>query len=866
MRRSRLLVRTVRSNGPVIFMALCSWIFVGSPEIQAADLVGIQAARLAINDLVATFGERYPAGRQYLANLGRIEQQSQAADAAKMTELQAEVERLRREALLANPLLRGQPLLFVVRPQYAPDHHNTETMFQTGEINTGSFRGGGALKRIDLRQLGRTAGSADQGKESAGVSTVIYEVPKGLVRDPEISFDGKKILFSMRRDASDDYHLYEINADGTDLKQLTFGCGVTDIDPIYLPNGQILCTSTREPKYCMCNRHIMGNLFTMDADGANIQQIGHSTLHEGHASLLPDGRVIYDRWEYVDRNFGNAQGLWTTNPDGTNHVVYYGNSTESPGAKLEARVIPGTEQVICTFSSCHDRPWGALAILDRRLGVDGRGPVVRTWPASAINLVDHGGFDTFSGVYPKYQNPCPLSEKHFLCSRMTGQGERMGVYLLDVFGNEILVHVEGPGCFNARPLTGRLRPPAIPSRVDLSKKEGYFYVSNVYVGTGMEKIPRGTVKQIRVVESPEKRFWTNPGWDGGTGQQAPGMAWNDFNNKAIVGTAPVEADGSAHFAVPADKFVYFQLLDEKGMLVHSMRSGTIARPGEHAGCIGCHEYRLGTVASNSLPLAMRRGPSKLKAWYGPPRNFGYLTEVQPAFDRSCVSCHDYGKEAGKKLNLAGDINACFNTSYVELRSRGYVQVVGAGPPQVLMPMTWGSPVSRLTKTLLQGHGKPEIDREVKLSHEDFDRIVTWIDLNAPYYPEYAGGSYRDHTFGRCPLNGEQVHKLSSLTGVDIAQNMLQASFTRPELSPCLARIPDKNDSRYKEALAILTAGKEALAKHPRPDMAGFALDNPLEIEQQRKFDMLRQAEANSRAAIVAGQKIHQRREAGDSLK
>ena len=254
--------------------------------------------------------------------------------------------------------------------------------------------------------------------------TTLYEAPKGIVRDPDVSFDGKKILFSMRLDASDDYHLYEINADGTDLKQLTFGSGISDIDPIYLPNGQILFTSTREPKYCMCNRHIMGNLFTMEADGANIQQIGHSTLHEGHASLLPDGRVIYDRWEYVDRNFGNAQGLWTTNPDGTNHVVYYGNSTDSPGAKLEARAIPGTEQVICTFSSCHDRPWGALAILDRRLGVDGRAPVLRTWPASAIELVDHGGYDTFKGVRPKYQNPYPLSAKYFLCSRMTGGNGR----------------------------------------------------------------------------------------------------------------------------------------------------------------------------------------------------------------------------------------------------------------------------------------------------------------------------------------------------------------------------------------------------------------------------------------------------------
>jgi hypothetical protein len=835
------------------FIALCCATAVVTPQGQAAELVGGQAVRLAVNNLITTFAGRYPQGRHYLARLDHIESQILAATGPKLKELQQQFETLRREALLANPLLSGQPLLFVVRAQYVPDHHNTATMFQTGEINTGSFRGGGALKMMLVVPPGPDA------KAAAIAATTIYETPKGVVRDPDISFDGKTILFSMRVDASDDYHLYEINVDGTRLKQLTFSPGVSDIDPIYLPNGQILFTSTREPKYCMCNRHIMGNLFTMEADGANIQQIGHSTLHEGHASLLPDGRVIYDRWEYVDRNFGNAQGLWTTNPDGTSHVVYYGNSTESPGAKLEARPIPGTEQVICTFSSCHDRPWGALAILDRRLGVDGRAPVLRTWPASAIDLVDHGGYDTFGGVRPKYQNPYPLSAHYFLCSRMTGGqhvrmvGEQMGIYLLDVFGNEILVHVEGPGCYNARPLAARARPPVIPSRVDLSKSEGYFYVSDVYVGTGMEQVQRGTIRQLRVVESPEKRFWTGPAWDGGTGQQAPGMAWNDFNNKAILGTAPVEADGSAYFAVPADKFVYFQLLDEKGMLVQSMRSGTTARPGEHAGCVGCHEYRLG-AAANTAPLAMRRGPSRLTPWYGPPRNFGYLAEVQPVLDRNCVSCHDYGKDAGKTLNLAGDLNSCFNTSYVELRKKNYVQVVGAGPARVLMPMTWGSHLSRLTEILLKGHGKAEIDRQVKLSREDFDRIVTWIDINAPYYPEYAAGTYRDNPCGRCPLDDNQVRTLASLTGVNVAGEMWQANFTRPELSPCLARIPDRNGPRYKQALAILDAGKQALAKHPRPDMPGFKLENPLEIEQQHKFDALQQAEARTRAAIVAGQK------------
>ncbi len=835
-------------------IALCCAAVVATSQARAAELVGGPALRQAVRDLIATFAGRYPQGSQYLARLERIEGELKTAAGPKVQELQQQFERLQREALLANPLVSGQPLLFVVRTQYAPDHHNTATMFQTGEINTASFHGGGALKTIDFA---RPAAQPEAGAKAAAASaaaTTLYEAPTGVVRDPDVRFDGKQILFSMRLDASDDYHLYEINIDGTNLKQLTFGPGVSDIDPIYLPNGQILFTSTREPKYCMCNRHIMGNLFTMEADGANIQQIGHSTLHEGHSSLLPDGRVLYDRWEYVDRNFGNGQGLWTTNPDGTNHVVYYGNSTDSPGAKLEARAIPGTEQVICTFSSCHDRPWGALAILDRRLGVDGRAPVVRTWPAAAIELVDRGGYDTFKDVQPKYENPYPLSAKYFLCSRATGEGERMGIYLLDVFGNEILLHVESPGCYAPRPLAARARPPVIPSRVDLGKREGYFYVSSVYEGTGMEKIERGTIKQLRVVESPEKRFWTPSAWSGGTGAQAPGMGWDDFNNKAIVGTAPVEPDGSAYFAVPADTFVYFQLLDEQGMMVQSMRSGTIARPGERAGCVGCHEYRLGTAASSATPLAMRRGPSKLTPWYGPRRNFSYRAEVQPVFDRACVSCHDDGKEAGKKLNLAGDLNACFNTSYVELRRKGYVRVVGAGPAPVLMPLAWGSHVSSLARVVLQGHGKPDIDRQVKLSREDIDRIVTWIDINAPYYPEYAAGMYHDHVYGRCPLDSEQVRTLDALTGVNIARELLEANFTRPEISPCLTRIPDWNDPRYRAALAILQAGKAALAKHPRPDMPGFQLDNPLEIAQQCKFNRLRQAEAQSRAAIVAGQK------------
>ena len=265
------------------------------------------------------------------------------------------------------------------------------------------------------------------------------------------------------------------------------------------------------------------------------------------------------------------------------------------------------------------------------------------------------------------------------------------------------------------------------------------------------------------------------------------MAYDDFNNKRIIGTAPVEDDGSAAFSVPADTFIYFQLLDAEGRMVQSMRSGTIVRPGERIGCVGCHESRRQSLPTDPTPLAMRRAPDKLKPWHGPTRLFSYTAEIQPVFDKHCVSCHDYGQEAGKKLNLAGDLGLIFNTSYVELRSKGLVKVVGAGPHQTQTPRSWGSYSSRLAKVILEGHGETDIDKDVQLSAEDKDRVLTWIDVNAPYHADYAS-SYRGNPYGRSPLNQGEVDRLSKLTGVNFGdrRNVTQVSFTRPEMSGCLA--------------------------------------------------------------------------------
>ena len=236
-----------------------------------------------------------------------------------------------------------------------------------------------------------------------------------------------------------------------------------------------------------------------------------------------------------------------------------------------------------------------------------------------------------------------------------------------------------------------------------------------------------------------------------------------------------------------------------------------------------------------------------------------MAEVQPVFDKHCTSCHDYGKPAGNKLNLAGDLGLVFNTSYIELRSKDYVHVVGAGPFQVQSPKSWGSHASRLTKYLLVGHGDPEIDRQVHLTSEAIDRVLTWIDINAPYYPDYAGGAFRNHPYGRSPLNQPELKRLSELTGVNLLdrKQIGRVDFTRPELSPCLASLPDRTGPRYHESMSIIRSGQERLVAQPRPDMPGFRLVDPVEIGQEKKYQSRLTQEARMRAAIANGQKQHQ---------
>ena len=256
-----------------------------------------------------------------------------------------------------------------------------------------------------------------------------------------------------------------------------------------------------------------------------------------------------------------------------------------------------------------------------------------------------------------------------------------------------------------------------------------------------------------------------------------------------------------------------------------------------------------------MPLALRREPSRLEGWYGPPRLFSYRAEVQPVFDRHCVRCHDYQGKSGDTLNLAGDQTLTFNTSYNTLWRKKLIKAIGAGPVEVQPAYSWGSHASRLVEVLRKGH------QEIALSTEEFDRIATWIDINAPYYPRYAS-AYPANLAGRSPLSPPQLKRLTELTGVPFdklagfAQNRgPQVSFARPELSPCLAKFEDKTDPAYQEALAIIQAGQATLDERPRADMTGFELLG-VEAKREDKYVAREQVELASRRAIREQKRVY----------
>jgi cytochrome c553 len=645
---------------------------------------------------------------------------------------------LKRRIALASPLLDFGPMFFCKR---VPTSYSHLVMQYYGW----RARPGGGL--FVLPRPGRSLACRDilDGRLAAG-----------SVLEPRLSWDARRVVFSFVESAgrdrdpnqlnnsSDDafFHLYEVGIDGSGLRQLTAG-PYDDLMPTYLPDGGIVFTSTRRRGYARCfggqfsPRWHVYTLHRVDADGGNLRCLSVHDTNEWFPAVAHDGSILYSRWDYIDRDAVTHQNLWSTRPDGTNPLAVWGNATPSPHCTFQIQPIPGSQKVVFTASAHHSVTAGSIVVCDPAVGRDGQRALTRITPevpfpeAETMNIPEY------------YEAPWPLDERHFLAGYSStplvwepgaNPPGAVGIYLIDASGNRELIYRD-PSLNSTTPcpLVPRAMPPLVATSPASGGGEGEMVLADVYRGLG--DVARGSVKQLRIVQIFPKT--TNVG-----GQPPIGLAGEE-NGRAILGTVPVESDGSARFRVPSGKPVLFQALDADGQALQTMRTITYVQPGERIACTGCHEDRMTAPPSGPMPTALRRAPSSIDPGRLGGRPFGFVEVVQPILDRHCVRCHGGEKTEGK-VDLARTPRDGFTQSYVALCGDRNFWAEGTNPKnaaEALVPRfggrnqlqrtppggMYGARGSRLVRLLRQGH------HDVRLTDEDFRSIAAWIDLNAIFY-------------------------------------------------------------------------------------------------------------------------------------
>ena len=667
-------------------------------------------ALLAIDDLSATYPNDYRNADEYDKRARDLFTQAdgalKGAYAPGIAELNSKITELKREALVENhPLLQFDDLLFIRRK----GHHGLPQ----------NWHGNSSLPRTNYDSTISVLASPAKG----GEVTDIFAQKPAFVGDIDLHFGGEKFMFSMAgEEAPHTYQVYEMSADGADLRQVTTSPypDVDNYDACYVPDGDIIFCSTRSFQAVPCTGpdHV-GLLYRANANGEFVRQLTFDQDHSWHPTMMPDGRVLYTRWEYNDTPHYFSRILFAMNPDGTEQQAYYATNSYFPNSIFYSTPIPNSPtRVVSVVSGHHGNPrMGEVAIVDVAQGFKGAEGVVQLLPQRHRKPEELIIDQYATGQWPQFVMPHPLSEKYFIVSCKPSASESWGIYLLDVYDNLVPIHTEaGVNLFEPIPLRPRPLPRVMPSRVDYTRDDAVVRLEDIYSGPGLAGVPRGTIKKLRIVE-PIYRYW-------GNGDHYGVSHDGTWDVKKIWGTVPVHEDGSALFSIPANTPISIQPIDENNMAYQQMRSWFTAMPGEHVACVGCHEAR-GDAPPQSATMATTHGISPIEPWYGEPRPFRFEDEVQPILDRKCVTCHD----ADHRVDLRG-IEAKRDHKYSIAYSALHPYVRRAGLESdihLLPPMEFHASTSKLVQMLRKGH------QDVELTGEEWDRITTWIDLNVPYH-------------------------------------------------------------------------------------------------------------------------------------
>ena len=735
---------------------------------------------------------------------------------------------------LAGPMAGAEEVVFAVRYPGSPSkdgHWYANFGYYGPDANRKAYGDSGKLMRLNLR---------------TGKLTTLLEDATGGVRDPQVHYDGKKILFSYRKGGSANYHLYEINSDGTGLRQLTDG-PFDDIEPAYLSDGGMVFVSSRCKRWVNCWLTQVAVLYRCDDGCRNIRPISSNNEQDNTPWPLPDGRLLYTRWEYVDRSQVDYHHLWSCNPDGTNQSIVFGNL--HPGTvMIDAKPIAGSDKLVSIFSPGHGRREheGMIAVVDTRGGPD------------AKSLARH------VTLGKDYRDPWAFSENAFMAARgaslvlVNGEGAVQEVFRLPDgdLGRKLQLH-------EPRPLAARPRERLIPSRADVSQADGRLILSDVNQGRNMAGVKPGEITKLLVLE-------TLPMPVHFTGGMEPISYGGTFTLERIVGTVPVEPDGSAYFELPALRSFFFVALDRDELAVKRMQSFLTVQPGETTSCTGCHEDRVQAPPSRDYLMALKRAPSRIEPITDVPDVLDFPRDIQPILDRRCVRCHDYDQRKGGAI-LTGDRGPMYSHSYFTLTIRdqladGRNRAKSNYPPRVL-----GSAASPLLKKLgPEHHGVNATAAERKI-------VRLWIDTGAAYPGTYAAlgtgmiGSYTENQLerpdlawpatpaaidvvrqrcGGChgaemplPLSASDEGKLPPWDALRVRDHRRRFSrhlvynLTRPEksmmlLAPlsresggyglCRAEVfRDTSDPGYLAVLAAIRRAKQGLDEMGRFDMPGF---------------------------------------------